>query len=66
MADGAFDADSTLLDGDVMLVMAVSYRGHVPVVEHRRVNEVLISIKKSKTEQGRTGVTRSVERTGHP
>ena len=27
MADGAFDADSTLLDGDVMLVMAVSYRG---------------------------------------
>ena len=64
--NGAFDPDSTLLDGDVMLIC----RGkmlpwdEVEDDDYPHVSEVVISIKKSKTDQNRVGVTRSAERTG--
>ena len=61
---GAFDRESTLLDGDIMLVCrgALLPWDAVPVADHGLVTEVVISIKKSKTDQGRQGVTRGVDR----
>ena len=64
--DGAFDKDSTLLDGDVMLICRgrMAPWDEVEEEDYPFVTEVVISIKKSKTDQNRVGVTRSAERTG--
>ena len=62
----SFDPDRTLLDGDIM-TMSNSNAVDWNVCsddELEGVDEVVISIKSSKTDQGRVGVTRTVERTG--
>jgi hypothetical protein len=66
--DGSFDSDQTLLDGDVMLL-----RGDTEInwasaseMELAEATEVVIAIKKSKTDQGRQGVTRGAEKTSNP
>ena len=63
---GHFDKESTLLDGDIMLICRGKMMpwDEVEEEDYPCVTEVVISIKKSKTDQNRVGVTRSAERTG--